>query len=54
MGMIAQLIELPTELSNVTIPESVTNLCQQQGNSKRSKFSRRNRLFNTNMKRIKV
>ncbi|CAB5351266.1 unnamed protein product [Rhizophagus irregularis] len=56
MGMIAQLIELPTELSKVTIPESVSNLCKQQdnSNSKRSKFSRRNRLFNTDMKRIKV
>ncbi|CAB4441936.1 unnamed protein product [Rhizophagus irregularis] len=30
MGMIAQLVELPTELSKVTIPESVSNLCKQQ------------------------
>ncbi|GBB84880.1 hypothetical protein RclHR1_11470001 [Rhizophagus clarus] len=54
MGMVAQIIELPTALSKAEIPESVTDLCRQQQKSKRSRFSRRNRLYNIDMERIKV
>lgn len=56
MGMVAQIVELPTELAKLTIPPAVTSLCSSPKTpaakeaKKRSLPSRRKNKFKVAMK----
>jgi FtsP/CotA-like multicopper oxidase with cupredoxin domain len=58
MGMVAQLVELPSEISKLRIPDSVTNLCQQYSDSQKrslpSRLSRRSSRYRVEMKSTKL
>ncbi|RIA82765.1 Multicopper oxidase [Glomus cerebriforme] len=53
MGMVAQLVELPSELTKFTVPQSVTNLCAQFSASKKRSLSTRS-LRRNNRRTMKV